>query len=287
MFRKLLIPISLFFTMSCGDGLTYEQKIKKYNFYISKTDSLIQIKDYKKAVAYSNSAIEISDTLPAGFIRKGFASFELNWLDVAEENFDKAIKIEGKQSEVYKLRALVHLKNNDSDFLNDINVYLENHPDDVEAIELRRNYYEEKNDLKSAIKEYSTAIIIDPNNGDLILKRAELFLKNGNWDEAMQDYETILKLDPHNDFVLDKKREIEKLKNDKSNRNTFIFLLGGIYIAYLIISLFVLKPIITRKIKNQIGGEFSIKRDPLIWALPIVLLLIFVVFYFMEIIPTF
>lgn len=287
MFRKLLIPISLFFTMSCGDGLTYEQKIKKYNFYISKTDSLIQIKDYKKAVAYSNSAIEISDTLPAGFIRKGFASFELNWLDVAEENFDKAIKIEGKQSEVYKLRALVHLKNNDSDFLNDINVYLENHPDDLEAIELRRNYYEEKNDLKSAIKEYSTAIKIDPNNGDLILKRAELFLKNGNWDEAMQDYETILKLDPHNDFVLDKKREIEKLKNDKSNRNTFIFLLGGIYIAYLIISLFVLKPIITRKIKNQIGGEFSIKRDPLIWALPIVLLLIFVVFYFMEIIPTF
>ena len=226
MVRKLYILSLSLLMVNCGDDLTYEQKIKNYNFCISKADSLIQVNDYKEAIAYSNTAIEITDTLSAGFIKKGDASYELNWLDVAEENFNKAIKIEGKSSKIYKSRALLYLKMKDSDFLDDINVYIESYPADQEAIELRRIYYEEENDLKNAIKEYSNAITMDPDNSDLILKRGSLHFKNGNWEKALEDYETIIKLEPNNDLVIGKKREIEKLMNDKSNRNKFIFLLG-------------------------------------------------------------
>src|SRR5690554_6741566 len=100
MFRILFFLALSLFLVSCGDGLTYEQKINRYNHYISKADSLIQIQEYTEAVKYANSAIELADTLSLGYIRKGYCGYELNWMDIAEENFDKAIKIEGKQSKV-------------------------------------------------------------------------------------------------------------------------------------------------------------------------------------------
>ena len=287
MFKKLSILILSLFLLSCGDGLTYEQKINDYNLYISKADSLFQISNYEEAIKYANTAISITDTLSSGFIKKGNACYELGWLDFAEENFDKAIKIEGETSKVYTQRALVHLKNKNSKFLKDINIYLERHPNDEEAIELRRDYYEEKNHLDNAIEEYTIAINKDPSNADLIVKRSELHYKNGNWDKTLEDYGTILKLEPNNELVTNKKREIERLINDKSNRNKFILLLLGIYLIYLPISFFVLKPLVAKKALKQIGGSFTMRRDPLVWILPIVLSMVFITLYFTNLIPNF
>lgn len=273
--------------MSCGDGLTYEQKISNYNLYISKADSLFQVNDYEGTVRYANTAIAITDTLSTAFIKKGNACYELNWLECAEENFDKAIKIEGKTSNVYKLRALVHLKNNDSDFLDDINVYIKNHPQDEEAIELRRDYYEEKNHLGNAILEYSNAIKKDSENVNLYAKRGELYFKNGNYEKALEDYNTVLAFNPEHKLIINKKKNLETLIFNNRNRNRFIILLIGIYILYLPLSFFVLKPLVAKKAQNQIGGNLTVLKDPLVWALPIVLFIVFITLYIMDFIPNF
>lgn len=286
MYRKLFILVLSLFIMSCGDGLTYEQKISNYNLYISKADSLFQVNDYEGTVRYANTAIAITDTLSTAFIKKGNACYELNWLECAEENFDKAIKIEGKTSNVYKLRALVHLKNNNSDFLDDINIYIKNHPKDEEAIVLRRDYFEEKDDFGNAIEEYSNAIKKDSENVDLYIKRGELYFKNGDYKNALEDYNTVLEFVPEDNLINKKKKDLEALMFNNQNRNRFIILLIGVYALYLPLSSFVLKPLVVKKAQNQIGGEFKIKLDPLVWLFPIVLLIIFAVSYYMNIIPT-
>ncbi|WP_417236566.1 tetratricopeptide repeat protein [Bizionia paragorgiae] len=282
LFTLFLISI---FIYSCGDGLTYEQKINNYNLYISKADSLIFAEEYTEAVKYANTAIAITDTLSAGFIKKGYASYKLDWLDVAEDNLDEAIDLDGESSIAYKYRALVFLKNGDSDFLDDINIYLENHPNDEGAIELRRNYYEQKNDFDKAIEEYNVALLKYPDSTNLMLKRGELYFKNGSFDQALKDYKSILKLEPENEFVQNKKSELETLMTKKNDRNRFVFLLLGIYAIYVLISFFILRPIVRRKAINQIGGEFKLTIDPLIWAIPIVLTITYFALYFYDLIP--
>lgn len=287
MVRKLLILALSLFILSCGDGLTYEQKINDYRLYISKADSLIQIKNYEEAIKYANTAISITDTLSIGFVKKGKACYELDWLDFAEENFDKAIKIEGKTSKVYKLRALVHLKNNDSDFLDDINVYIKHYPKDEEAIELRRDYYERKNHLGNAILEYSNAIKKDPENVELYVKRAELYQKNGNYDDALIDYNAVLSFVPDDEMISNKKNELEALMLSNYNRNIFIILLIGIYVLYLPLSFLVLKPFVAKKVERQVGGDYTILKDPLIWVIPIVFTVVFIASYTLDYIPNF
>ncbi|WP_178985640.1 tetratricopeptide repeat protein [Winogradskyella helgolandensis] len=285
MYKKLLYLVLPLIIFSCSDGLTYDQKIKEYNSYIKITDSLIDIKDYKEAIKYANTAISITDTLSPAFIKKGIACYELNWLEFAEENFDEAIEIEGESSAVYKARALVYLKNNDSDFLDDIDNYLIYFPNDEEAHILKREYFENKEDYGNAISEYNHAIEKYKDSTELYIKRSNLLYLNGDYDETLTDYDKILNLDESNTIILNKKRELLAKLNKKKNMMIFIALLLTSYGAYILLSFYVLKPLVHKKAINQIGGEFKVAKDPLIWGLPIILVITFFTLFFNDLIP--
>ncbi|WP_417291193.1 tetratricopeptide repeat protein [Corallibacter sp.] len=283
-FGLLLIFVFLF---GCGDSLTYEQKIEKYNFYVNKSDSLLRANEFEEAISYANTAIKMTDTLSIAYIKKGIACYELDWLEASEECFDEAIDIEGDKSTVYKLRSLVHLKNDDSDFLDDINNYLEHYGDDEEALELRRNYYESENEISKAIEEYSKIISKYPDSVDLILKRSKLLIESGDNEQALIDYESILKLNPNNEFIIKDKARLENLLFEKHNKNKFLIILLITYLLYVAFSFFLLKPLVLKKAEKQIGGEFEISKDPLIWILPIILAITFFTLYFTNSIPNF
>lgn len=287
MIRKLIFLVVSLFLVSCGDGFTYQQKKDRYDRYISKADSLLQIEEYKGALKYANSAIEMTDTLSLGFIKKGQANYGLSFLSTAEKNFDKALKIEGKSSKVYKLRALVHLKNKDSDFLDDINVYLESYPNDEEAIELRRNYYENENHYKEAINEYNLAIEKFKDSVELYVKRSEMYVQNGDYDEAMSDYNKILSIRPDSPEIVSKSEFLESKIHLNKNRNILIVILTAIFIAYIFVSHFILKPLVIKKVKNQIGGVYTVGKDRIPLILPFVFLITFFVLSYFELIPNF
>lgn len=284
--KTTLILFSLIF-FSCGSDISYEQQIRNYNFYVTKSDSLIKIKKYKESFGYSNAAIEITDTLSKAFYLKGIASFELNWLEESEDFFSEVIEIEGENSIAYKDRAKVYFKNGDSDFIDDIDIFIKNYPNDEEALKLKRDYLENKEDYDEAITEYNLAIGKNKNDTLLLAKRANLFFKNGDYEKSILDYEQILKLNPNNEHIKTKRNNILLLINKNSNRNIFIGILLGIYLIYILISFFVLKPIVNKKAISQIGGKFEISKDPLIWILPIILTLTFLTLLFTNLIPNF
>lgn len=284
---KTVIIFSLFIFFSCGSDLNYEQQIKNYNYYVNKSDSLIKIKKYKESFGYSNAAIEITDTIPNAFYLKGIASFKLNWFEESKDFFSEVIEIEGEKSLAYKDRAKVYFKTGDSDFLDDIEIFIKNYPNDEEALKLKRDYLESKEDYDNAITEYNLAISKNKNDTLLLAKRANLFFKNGDYKKSIIDYEQILKLYPNNENIKTKRNNILLLINKNNNRNILIGLLVAIYIIYIVISFFVLKPIVNKKAINQIGGEFELLKDPLIWGLPIILTITFLTLLFTNLIPNF
>lgn len=284
--KTLLILLSLIL-FSCGSDLSYEQQVKNYTFYVNKSDSLIKTEKYKEAIRYSNSAIEITDTLPIAIYIKGLASYKLNWLEEAEDNFSKVIEIEGQTSVAYKDRAKVYFKNDDSDFIEDIEIFIKNYPNDDEAHILKRKYFEKKNNFEEAIKEYNIAIKKDENNIGLLTKRADLYFKNGDYEKSIQDYDQILKINPDNENIKIKKDNILSLMNNNSNRNIFLAILISFYLIYVVISFRILKPLVNKKAISQIGGTFELSKDPLIWILPIILSIIFFTLLSTNSIPNF
>ena len=284
---KTLIVLSTLIYISCSSDVSYEQQVKTYNLYTKKTDSLIELKKYNEAMYYIDSAIEITDTVPVAIYLKGFASYKLNRLEAAEENFTKAIEMEGEKSGTYKDRAKVYLKMGDSDFLDDINIHIKNYPNDEEALKLKRDYLENKENYDDAITEYNLAISKDKNDINLLTKRADLYFKNGEYEKSIKDYEQILVLNPENENIKTKKNDILLLINKNSNRNYFILILISIYLIYVAISFLLLKPLVNKKAITQIGGEFEVSKDPLIWILPILLAITFFTLYFSNLIPNF
>uniref|UniRef100_A0AB33KUR8 Tetratricopeptide repeat protein n=1 Tax=Tenacibaculum sp. Pbs-1 TaxID=3238748 RepID=A0AB33KUR8_9FLAO len=286
MFKYLFILfISLFF--SCGSSISYEEQVKNYTMYVNKSDSLMKIEKYEKAISYSNAAIEITDTLPTAIYLKGLASYKLNLLDEAEDSFTKVIEIEGLTSEAYKDRAKVYFKNGDNDFIDDIEIYIKNNPNDNEASILKREYLERREEFEQAINEYSIAIEKNKNDTLLLSKRAELYFKNGDYEKSIKDYDHLLRLNPENKQADKKKNEILFLVNEKSNRNIFIIILLCFYVIYVTISHLILKPLVEKKAVSQIGGELEISKDPVIWILPIVLVLTFFILSYTNSIPNF
>ena len=151
LYKKITLYVVLFLLFNCGSNFTQQEQIRVYNYYIKKANSFNDIQNYKASIAHCNLAIQVTDTLSIAFKTKGIALYNLNFLDDALENFNKAISLEGETSEILKNRALVHLKNKDSYFLKDIETYLNHHPNDEEAIMLRRDYYENISNYVSEI----------------------------------------------------------------------------------------------------------------------------------------
>ena len=284
---KTLLILSTLILFSCSSDVSYEQQVKTYNLYTKKTDSLIELKKYNEAMYYIDSAIEITDTVPIAIYLKGFASYKLNRLQDAEENFTKAIEIEGAKSKTYKDRAKVYLKMEDSDFLDDINFHIKNYPNDEEALKLKRDYLENKEDYDDAITEYNLAISKDKNSIGLLTKRADLYFKNGDYEKSIKDLEQILKIEPDNASIKTKKDNILSLINNNSNRNIFLTILISFYLIYVVISFSVLKPLVNKKAISQIGGKFELSKDPLVWILPIILTITFFTLLFTNTIPNF
>lgn len=284
---KTLLILSTIIFFSCSSDESYEQQVKNYTEFINKSNTSLKEEKYREAIIYSDKAIAITDTVPIAIYIKGLALFKLNMFEEAEESFSKVIEIEGETSGAHKDRAKVYLKNDDNDFIDDINIYLKNHPNDEESLILKREYLENKEDFKNAINEYNLAINKNKNDISLLTKRAELYFKNGEYENSIKDYEQILVLNPENENIKTKKNDILSLMNKNSNRNYFIIILISIYLIYVAISFLLFKPLVNKKAVTQIGGEFEVSKDPLIWILPILLTITFFTLYFSNLIPNF
>ena len=240
--KSLILFIITSFIISSCNNLSYEEKILQYNNLYNEAYAQSENKNYSGAINQLDKAIEITDTLSKAILLRGDCFHYLKKYDKAEDDYDDVIKIEGKTSIAYKNRAINFLVQNDSDFKGDIDNYITHHPKDKDAILLRQDYNLKNNDFEDALNDITMAMELSPDDNELQLKKAKI--------QSILDYKA-------------------------KKRNYIIFMVLTIcivYISYFNYSNKILSPKVKLIAESQIGGSYKINSDPLIWLLPILLI---------------
>lgn len=279
------ILFALFFIIGCGEKLSYSEKINKYNDLVERANLHIDNKNYSTALTLSEEAIKITDTLPDALISQGITLYSFGEHKKAIKSYTKAIKIEGSRSIGYKYRGIAFMRNKKhKKAAKDLIHYLKYHNyNDMEAHQLIQDLFKSNELTKTEIQYYDLLIANNKNEINYYIKRSSLSYKIRDGYKAKQDFNTILKMDPTNSFVLKYQDKVNNLISYNMKKKESIRYLIGAYVIYFIISYLIFRPIVYKKAKKHIGGQYKIKTDPFIYYLPIILFFtykILVLYYF-------
>ena len=153
--NKLISYFLLFLFFNCGSSFSKQDQIRVYNYYVKKANALNKSHKYKEALSYSNSAIEITDTISGGFKTKGISLYNLNLIDDAIGNFNQAISLELNLPQTFKDKTQALLKKKDIKALEAIETYLNYNSPNDEVFILKKDYYNEKLLYDSHMAYYS------------------------------------------------------------------------------------------------------------------------------------
>jgi len=120
--------------------------------------------------------------------------------DRAITDYNKAIKLDPNNPEVYYLRGIVYYERKDYDrAIKDYNKAIKINPKVAMIYNNRGKAYEFKGDNKKAFEDYNKAIEIDSNYVIAYINRGNLYaISEGTLNMAIDDYNTALSLDPNN-----------------------------------------------------------------------------------------
>lgn len=90
-------------------------KDTEYRDYLFKGSSLMTKNDYSGAIAEFNKAIEVDNSKPEAFHRKGVAKIQLSDFRGAISDFDKAIQLGTKDGFTFYCRGISHLNLNNTE----------------------------------------------------------------------------------------------------------------------------------------------------------------------------
>lgn len=159
----------------------YEDYKKSIELDSTNRDALIGICEYKKSQGEINQAIKIlddwhsnigiSDSIRTDYlVLKGMYNSAEGEIDEANKCYNKAIEIDSKNAIIFYQRGMFY------------------------------EYY--LNDLENAIKDYSMAIELEPENTEYYLRRSDVFFKLGNFKSQNKDILKVRKIDSKSiDFI--------------------------------------------------------------------------------------
>lgn len=118
-------------------------------------------------------------------------------LEVAKEDYNKAIKIKPVYANAYNNRGNVRLKQKDYvRAIDDYNEAIQFSIEFAEAYYNRGIAHENLGNYSSAIEDYDRTIDLDPNNVDAYLRRAVAKRNLGDCVGATEDFDKVIELDP-------------------------------------------------------------------------------------------
>lgn len=200
------------------------------NNYVS--NEYVQIKNYTKALEYSNIAIGLDSSDARGYFNRGCIYQAMDKDSLAMKDYNYAIKINDNYADAYYNRGIiyersmkykealddynkavkqqpsyladiynnrgnVHLALKDSSkALNDYSRVLDIDTANVNAYTNRAGLYIKQKELEKALKDCNRALAIDSTFVRLYNQRAVIYEQMKDYEKAIDDYKKVLKLDP-------------------------------------------------------------------------------------------
>ncbi len=119
----------------------------------------------------------------------------LNKLDQAINDCNTAIGLDQNSTDAYLVRSKVYVKKLDyPKAIDDISRNILLKPNDKQMYFIRGNYYQEFTQHQNAINDYTKVLLLDPNNSEAFYKRAYSYEQIGNFKAAIKDYQALTKL---------------------------------------------------------------------------------------------
>ncbi len=142
-----------------------------------------------------NEAIRIDPRHVKDFINRGFAHEQMDHLDRARADYEKAHEVEPKSPLPYEYLSGLDLKEGkNAEALERMNKAVEIAPGMSEVHLNRGAVLLKSGRVDEAIKDYADAIHLDPRSADAYQARATAYDRNGEADKAKADREMAAKL---------------------------------------------------------------------------------------------
>lgn len=210
-FITTILTFLLFFNINSSyanddkDSFSSEQAYQGFLSYI--------LQDYKSAIKYFSNAIELETNNYIYFHQRGLAYYNIKKYKKAILDFNKSIELNPKFAEAYYYRSLAKEKIRDYQgaeedkklVLTMVPEYKNlNHKKEHKQIECSASGQSGqgflsilKGDYKSAIKYFSKAIELEPNNAVSYHQRGIAYYNIGNYKNALNDFNKTIDLDPN------------------------------------------------------------------------------------------
>lgn len=186
--RRLLVALTLLFTLCAGVEATRAQYNKEYFFWVGRRYMLN--KDYQEAIRTLNTLLRVDEEAYEGYFLRGIAKFNLNDLIGAEADFSIAIDKNPVYTIAYTYRAITRLRlGNYDDALGDFREAIELRPD------LPGPYYSRgitrllNQQFEEAIRDFDQFILQENKVADAYIGRGEAYLNLKDTVRAYEDFD--------------------------------------------------------------------------------------------------
>lgn len=150
------------------------------SFYNKRGIDFFNKREYDKAIADYNRAIELNPRYYQAYYNRGIAYRNQGEYDKAIADYTKAIDLSPNYSDAYNNRGVAYYYKSEYDnAIADYNKVIQLNPNDADAYNNRGVAYENKGDYDRAIADYRKALQLNPeyekakNNLDRVLKKKQ------------------------------------------------------------------------------------------------------------------
>jgi len=164
--------------------------------YCNRGYAYMRKKNNDNAKEDFQKAIEINPNLIQIYVDSGMNCYDKFEYDNAIEYFNKAISIDKECVDAYIGRGYAYLENEKYKEAKD-DFKEAKHLGSTKAYERLGKVFYKKNDIPSAIENFTLAIKDDPNNSRFFINRGLAHFMNKDFNNAIKDYDLALKNDPN------------------------------------------------------------------------------------------
>jgi tetratricopeptide (TPR) repeat protein len=166
-------------------------------YYSQRALTYVRLRDFDRALADYNKAIELNPRSPSFRNDRGAAYLDLKDYSSAFDDFNRAIELDPRYAVPYNNRARAHVlgKGDHASAIADLDRAVELSPKYALAFENRGLSHLELKDLAKALADFNTAIEITPRSARALNARGVVYERQGKRDLAAADYRRALDAD--------------------------------------------------------------------------------------------
>lgn len=174
---------------------------KEPNFaeaYNNRGNAYSDLNQLETAIKDYNKAIELNSNNAGAYYNRGNAHRKLNQYAKAIEDYSKAIEKNPKFGIAYDNRGVTYGRLNQYEkAFKDFEKAIELNPNDAVAYNNRGLTYAKLNQLERAIEDYNRAIELNPNYADAYNNRGIAYAVLNQMERAVKDYNKAIELNPN------------------------------------------------------------------------------------------